>query len=151
MAGEAAPRTRPSRTLTVWPPPPWPCQRDREEAGWAGEVAWVGDSTLWHLEHRLPVDARHRPGRAQDSEADYHSTGVRPMPSAGRRRARRCEFRVGAGALFVMTDGVANPLTLEQRRAGTRWPNGGRGRRTRSRSRRRSASPASRTWTTGPS
>jgi hypothetical protein len=75
---------------------------------WAGEVAWVGDSTLWHLS----PDGQWAllsgtPG--DDIETDYHSTGVTPMPSPDGTCESR-EFRVYAGAIFVMSDGVANPL-----------------------------------------
>ena len=80
----------------------------RDLDGWAGEVAWVGDSTLWHL----GTDARWTPltrPPGQDAEAEYHSTRVRPLPSAD-GACTSLSFRTGAGALFVMTDGVANPL-----------------------------------------
>jgi hypothetical protein len=80
----------------------------RDGDGWAGEVAWVGDSTLWHLSPEscwsLISDS---PG--EDDEADYHSSAVRPLPSPDGGCTCR-EFRAGPGALFVMTDGVANPL-----------------------------------------
>jgi Protein phosphatase 2C len=80
----------------------------RDGDGWAGEVAWVGDSTLWHLslESRWTLIS-HSP--SDDSEADYHSSAVRPLPSPNGGCTCR-EFRVGPGVLFVMTDGVANPL-----------------------------------------
>ena len=35
----------------------------REGNGWAGEAAWVGDSTVWHLDADSAVDTPHRPGR----------------------------------------------------------------------------------------
>lgn len=80
----------------------------RDGDGWAGEVAWVGDSTLWHLslESRWTLISD---SPTADDEADYHSSAVRPLPSPGGECTCR-EFRVGPGALFVMTDGVANPL-----------------------------------------
>jgi Protein phosphatase 2C len=80
----------------------------RDGAGWAGEAAWAGDSTLWHLSTGMRWTPVTRPA-GQDTEADYHSTGVRPLPSAD-GACTSLEFRTGAGALFVMTDGVANPL-----------------------------------------
>jgi hypothetical protein len=80
----------------------------RDGDGWAGEVAWVGDSTLWHLslESRWTLISD-SPGA--DDEADYYSSAVRPLPSPDGGCTCR-EFRAGPGALFVMTDGVANPL-----------------------------------------
>jgi hypothetical protein len=93
----------------------------REGDGWAGEAAWVGDSTVWHL------DAGSRwtlvTGLAEgDSDDEYHSTGVRPLPARDGGCMFR-EFRVGAGALFVMTDGVANPLrwSSDVQEALARW------------------------------
>jgi hypothetical protein len=80
----------------------------READEWVGQVAWVGDSTLWHL----GLDGRWTPiiGSADDeSETDYHSTAVTSLPSADGTCTSR-EFRIGAGALFAMSDGVANPL-----------------------------------------
>jgi hypothetical protein len=80
----------------------------RDDDGWAGEVAWVGDSTLWHLspEPRWTLIS-HSPSR--DDNGDYHSSAVRPLPSPGGECTCR-QFRAGPGALFLMTDGVANPL-----------------------------------------
>jgi hypothetical protein len=79
----------------------------READEWAGEVAWVGDSTLWHLS--LDTGWNLMAGGLADDEPPYHSTDVAPMPSAdGACGLRR--FRIGAGILFVMSDGVANPL-----------------------------------------
>jgi hypothetical protein len=76
--------------------------------GWAGEVAWVGDSTLWHLslESRWTLISH---SAARDDGGDYHSSAVRPLPSPGGECTRR-EFQAGPGTLFMMTDGVANPL-----------------------------------------
>jgi hypothetical protein len=81
----------------------------RREAGkWVGEAAWVGDSMLWHLsatgQWTLLTGSR-----LNGAEADYHSAGVRPLPSAD-GACTWCGFRLDGGALFVMTDGVANPL-----------------------------------------
>lgn len=88
--------------------------RDTEErtreAGWAGEAAWAGDSTLWHLSPQARWTLIAGPGRDDDEQDDdYHSTSVRPLPTADGECAAR-GFRAGPGALFVMTDGVANPL-----------------------------------------
>ena len=80
----------------------------RDGDGWAGDVAWVGDSTLWHLspESRWSLISD---SPSDEGEADYHSSAVRPLPSPDGACTCR-EFRAGPGALFVMTDGVANPL-----------------------------------------
>ncbi|WP_432927416.1 protein phosphatase 2C domain-containing protein [Microbispora sp. CA-135349] len=74
---------------------------------WIGEVAWVGDSSLWHLGD----DGRWTAitGTAEGDDDDFHSTAVRPMPTADGACAFQ-NFRVPAGALFVMSDGIANPL-----------------------------------------
>lgn len=81
--------------------------RDRDE--WLGEVAWVGDSTLWHLNAdsrwALITEPPHRP----DSEDEYSPAQVRALPSTDGVCAFR-EFRLVGGALFLMTDGVANPV-----------------------------------------
>lgn len=74
---------------------------------WLGEAAWVGDSPLWHLGD----DGVWRPvtlGVAADGQG-YHSGSVRPMPTAD-GSCSWCSFRCRGGALFAMTDGVANPL-----------------------------------------
>jgi hypothetical protein len=74
---------------------------------WIGEVAWVGDSPLWHLGDDgvwQPVSLAVEPGGQ-----GYHSSGVRPMPTAD-GSCSWCSFRCRGGALFAMTDGVANPL-----------------------------------------
>jgi hypothetical protein len=74
---------------------------------WVGEAAWVGDSPLWHL----GTDGAWRPvthGTAADGQG-YHSSAVRPMPTAD-GSCSWCSFRCPGGALFAMTDGVGNPL-----------------------------------------
>jgi hypothetical protein len=75
---------------------------------WIGEVAWVGDSPLWHLGDDLvwrPVT----PAADTDGGQGFHSSGVRPMPTAD-GSCSWCAFRISGGALFAMTDGVGNPL-----------------------------------------
>ena len=80
----------------------------RLDEWWAGEVAWVGDSPLWHLDgdgdwHLVTADS-HR-----DDGHEFHTSGVRPMPTPD--GACTCDsFRVQGGALFAMSDGVGNPL-----------------------------------------
>ena len=80
----------------------------REAGEWVGEAAWVGDSTLWHLSRdgrwTLVNSSRNVP-----AEASYHSSSVSPLPSLD-GECTWCGFRISGGALFAMTDGVANPL-----------------------------------------
>jgi serine/threonine protein phosphatase PrpC len=74
---------------------------------WVGEVAWVGDSALWHLSTKGTwTSLTASDGGADD---DFHSTSVRPMPTRDGACTSR-QIRVGGGALFLMTDGIANPL-----------------------------------------
>jgi hypothetical protein len=80
----------------------------REVDEWVGAAAWVGDSTLWHLSSDNEW-ALVTVSPDDEIEAEYHSTGVTPLPSAD-GTCSSCEFRIGGGALFVMSDGVANPL-----------------------------------------
>jgi hypothetical protein len=79
----------------------------REHDVWAGEVAWVGDSMLWHLGEDLSW--RLVAGPDIRDEGGYHSSGVRPLPTRDASWAW-CSFRIRGGALFAMTDGVGNPL-----------------------------------------
>lgn len=80
----------------------------READEWLGEAAWVGDSMLWHLSR----DGQWTlvTGRQNESaEASYYSSSVSPLPSPD-GECTWCGFRISGGALFAMTDGVANPL-----------------------------------------
>ena len=81
----------------------------RRDAGiWTGEAAWVGDSTLWHLDDG--GQWRVISGPATDGEDDvYYSGRVKALPSSD-GACEWCGFRVRGGTLFVMSDGVANPL-----------------------------------------
>jgi hypothetical protein len=91
------------------------------EGLWIGEVAWVGDSPLWHLGDdrvwRSVTAAAER-----DGGQGFHSSGVRPMPTAD-GSCSWCGFRIPGGALFAMTDGVGNPLawSAEVRETLARW------------------------------
>jgi hypothetical protein len=88
---------------------------------WLGEVAWVGDSPLWHLGDN-GVWRSITLATAGDDEQDFHSSGVRAMPSAD-GSCSWCSFRIRGGALFAMTDGVGNPLawSAEVRAALGEW------------------------------
>ena len=80
----------------------------RDIGVWTGEAAWVGDSTLWHLGH----DGQWRliSGSAAEGEDEtYYSGRVKALPSRD-GVCSWCGFRIHGGALFVMSDGVSNPL-----------------------------------------
>lgn len=75
---------------------------------WVGSAAWVGDSTLWHLTADAQwelVTGLADPG----ADAEFHSSAVRPLPSDDGAYSA-LDFRLAGGGLFVMSDGVANPL-----------------------------------------
>ena len=79
----------------------------RTDGVWLGEVAWVGDSPLWYLSDELEWTLL--TGSKNRGDQDYHSNGVQPMPTRD-GSCTWCSFRLSGGALFVMTDGVGNPL-----------------------------------------
>jgi hypothetical protein len=79
----------------------------REAESWAGEAAWVGDSTLWHLGDDGTWTLVSGPGSG--GQDGYHSSAVSPMPTQAASWTW-CSFRIRGGALFAMTDGVGNPL-----------------------------------------
>ncbi|HWF79301.1 MAG TPA: protein phosphatase 2C domain-containing protein [Streptosporangiaceae bacterium] len=80
----------------------------REAGKWAGSAAWIGDSTVWHLSADRKW-ALLTTTSEEEPEDFYHSSAVRPMPSADGACSHR-EFQLDGGALFVMSDGVSNPL-----------------------------------------
>jgi hypothetical protein len=93
----------------------------RLDGWWLGEVAWVGDSTLWHLDDDGTWRCITSEGDREDGAA-FHSSSVRPMPTPD--GACRCDsFRIDGGALFAMSDGVGNPLawSAEVRATLARW------------------------------
>lgn len=80
----------------------------READEWVGEAAWAGDSMLWHLSHEgqwTLVTGQQN----ESAEAGYYSSSVSPLPSPD-GECTWCGFRISGGALFAMTDGIANPL-----------------------------------------
>ena len=93
----------------------------RLDGHWLGEVAWVGDSPLWHLDDagtwRSIMSADDG-----DSGRAFHSSSVRPMPTPD-GACSWCSFRLRGGALFAMSDGVGNPLawSAEVRTTLARW------------------------------
>jgi len=73
---------------------------------WVGEVAWAGDSTCW----RLGADGRWLDLAGVPPEDDeYYSGRVRPLPST-RGTCEVTPIRLRDCAIFLMSDGVANPL-----------------------------------------
>lgn len=89
----------------------------RSVGSWTGEAAWVGDSTLWHLDEA--GQWRLISGSAVEGEDDvYYSGRVQALPSRD-GACDWCGFRVHGGALFVVSDGVGNPLRWSQEVAET--------------------------------
>ncbi len=80
----------------------------RLDGCWLGEVAWVGDSPLWHLDDDGTWSSVVSAGDG-DSGRAFHSGSVRPMPTPD-GACSWCSFRIRGGALFAMSDGVGNPL-----------------------------------------
>jgi hypothetical protein len=80
---------------------------ERDGAEWVGRLAWVGDSSCWHLDGAGRWSELTATENATD--AAYHSSSVRPLPSTD-GGCRALAFRVTGGALFLMSDGVSNPL-----------------------------------------
>jgi len=93
----------------------------RVDGWWLGEVAWVGDSTLWHLDDEGAWGSVTSAGDQEDGQP-FHSSSVRPMPTPD--GACCCDsFRIEGGALFAMSDGVGNPLawSLEVQATLAQW------------------------------
>lgn len=92
-----------------------------QDGCWLGEVAWVGDSPLWHLGADGTWRCVTSAAGGKGGQA-YHSSGVRPMPTPD-GACSWCSFRIQGGALFAMTDGVGNPLawSAEVRDTLARW------------------------------
>jgi hypothetical protein len=88
---------------------------------WVVDAAWVGDSPLWHLGADGQWSALAGLPDEDDAEA-FHGTGVRPLPSA-HGACTAGEFHVRGGAIFLMSDGVGDPLRWsgEVRDALARW------------------------------
>jgi hypothetical protein len=93
----------------------------RQDRYWLGETAWVGDSPLWHLDDDGTWRSVMSAGDG-DAGRTFHSSGVQPMPTPD-GACSWCSFRILGGALFVMSDGVGNPLawSAEVRTTLARW------------------------------
>jgi hypothetical protein len=80
----------------------------RQGNAWVGELGVVGDSSCWHL--AADGTWSHVAGSPPESDAEtYHSGRVAPLPS-GDGACEALSFTVEGGALFLFTDGVANPI-----------------------------------------
>jgi hypothetical protein len=93
----------------------------REGDDWVGEVAWVGDSALWHLDGALRWVPLTSPPD-DDMEPGFYSGEVVTLPGSDGIPAT-LSTRLCAGALFLMSDGIANPLRWSADVRGTlaRW------------------------------
>ncbi len=74
----------------------------REGRDWIGEAAWAGACSLWHLS-----EARQWTLLSPGEDAPP------PLPTPG-GDCRRRGLRITGGALFLMTLGLANPLTWSE-------------------------------------
>ena len=79
----------------------------RESDLWIGTVAWIGDSSAWHLD--LDGSWDQIGGILPDDDDGYHSGSVSPLPSADGACEQR-DFELSGGAIFLLSDGLANPL-----------------------------------------
>jgi serine/threonine protein phosphatase PrpC len=75
--------------------------------GWHGQAAWVGDSPLWHLTGDGRWVACTHPMVEQDQET--HRTWSSSLPTRSLRVAEM-ELDLDTGALFLMSDGIGDPL-----------------------------------------
>jgi hypothetical protein len=81
----------------------------RDCSDWVGDAAWVGDSSVWHLDrHGHWALLAGRPAVADDVAP------TRSLPSEDGTCTTR-HFQVSGGAIFVMTDGVASALQRSAR------------------------------------
>lgn len=92
----------------------------REGRYWVGDLAWAGDPTAWHLGD----DGQWTPlaELGDDRGSGWYPSVARPLPCAD-GHCPTATFRVSQGALFLMTDGVSNPLrwSLGVRETLARW------------------------------
>jgi serine/threonine protein phosphatase PrpC len=83
-----------------------------QDGAWTGETAWVGDSELWHLSgdgQWAPITGP----RLGADDGEWYDGRVKALPSRD-GACDWCGFRIRGGALFLMSDGVANPLRWSQ-------------------------------------
>jgi serine/threonine protein phosphatase PrpC len=78
---------------------------------WLGCAAWVGDTTLWHLSADGDWTLVSQAGSPTSEDADsFYTTSARALPARDEFLPLLVEFELPGGALFLMTDGVANAL-----------------------------------------
>jgi serine/threonine protein phosphatase PrpC len=92
-----------------------------DDDGWHGQVAWVGDSPLWHLSVDGDWTLCTHTNVDEDEEA-FHTTWSAALP-ASKLRVAELDLEQRDGALFLMSDGVGNPLAWvdEVRTALAEW------------------------------
>jgi serine/threonine protein phosphatase PrpC len=81
----------------------------REGDYWVGAFASVGDSPLWHLSDTGSWSCLTRSESDENKSDEYHSTATQALPAASLECEER-HVRVHGGSLFLMSDGVGNPL-----------------------------------------
>jgi serine/threonine protein phosphatase PrpC len=81
------------------------------EEGWIGDVGWVGDSSCWHLGSDGAWRQLAGQGTAEDD--GYHDTGSPALPSTS-GECDTATVRIPGGAIFLLTDGVANALAWSE-------------------------------------
>jgi hypothetical protein len=78
------------------------------DEGWHGQATWVGDSPLWHVSAGGEWTRCSAPDGTGDDEA-FHTTSSAALPAPNLAVAQ-VNLDQRDGALFLMSDGVGNPL-----------------------------------------
>ncbi|QNE20761.1 hypothetical protein F1D05_26175 [Kribbella qitaiheensis] len=78
------------------------------DQGWNVSMAWAGDSTGWLLDSLGQWSCLTRVVDGRDDDL-YSSSAVRALPS-GHGAVQTDEFSITTGAVFLVSDGVGNPL-----------------------------------------
>lgn len=88
---------------------------------WNVSLAWAGDSTAWLLDGHGEWSCLTRVVDGQDDD-EFSSTAVQALPS-GAGAVETEEFSLTAGAVFLVSDGIGNPLvgSGEVRQALATW------------------------------
>jgi serine/threonine protein phosphatase PrpC len=79
-----------------------------DDEGWHGQAAWVGDTSLWYLSIDGDWTPYSHPDETNDGAA-VHSTASAALPWPELEVAE-LDLDQRDGALFLMSDGVGNPL-----------------------------------------
>lgn len=80
----------------------------KAEQAWLVSGAWVGDSSIWLLDRQGNWTCVSHPESSADID-DYYSTAVRALPARD-VTPELVEFSLLDGAVFVLSDGIGNPL-----------------------------------------